>query len=379
LGTALAKVTKPSELGIVARKLERPQKFEDLPIFLKMIIFGPTGVGKTLLAASADKVLDLSPCLYYNIEGGETSILMSDKFIPNLWSIPVNDFRVSNMIYAQLCTYIKVRDAMRREPSAEEKSKIMKILAEENVKWGLPFEFLPKSCIFDSITELNKRIMDFIEGTDMTQPLLDFEPDMAQLQDWGKGSSATEKFLRAIRDLTFNIFLLAQDQLFKEETTGSVHIMPEMPGKLPGKIAAYYGTVGYYYMENEDRILLTQPKGRIRAKDQTNAFGKGIKNPDMQKIWDIFIGYKKKLFEATGTIESPKAIKPVDRTAAIAAATDPITPEKIKAPENNSSDANTTSISKAEAAKARIAAAKNKNKLTESVSGAEAQKEPQYL
>jgi hypothetical protein len=303
---ALAKITTPAQLGIQAKKLERPKKFEDFPLFLKMLIFGPSGIGKTILAATADDVEELSPSLYVSVENGEMSIMMYDKFTPDLWTIPFPDFRAANMVYALLCTYITVRDKLAETPTDPEKAKLMKLLAEENVKWGLPLDYLPKSVIVDSITEMNKRIMDFIGGIDCTVTAREFEPEMEQLQDWGKGSNATEKFLRALRDLPFHIFLIATDNLYKDESTGAVWVMPELPGKLPGKVSAYYEVVTYYMLKGKDRVLLMQPEGRIRCKDRTNAFGAGVKDPTMQKLWNIYIDYKRKLWELTGSVDTPK-------------------------------------------------------------------------
>jgi AAA domain len=124
-----------------------------------------------------------------------------------------------------------------------------------------------KSVIVDSITEVQKRLVDDISGID--QPTL---------QDWGIIGRNLEDMIRKFRDLTrhptapVNIVFLALSHLRDKETR------PFLKGQLELALPAFVDVVGFLYtVESQteankiERRMLLQPYNQIIAKDRTGA------------------------------------------------------------------------------------------------------------
>lgn len=123
------------------------------------------------------------------------------------------------------------------------------------------------SVVVDSLTEVQKRLVDDIAGTD--QPTL---------QDWGTIGRNLEDMIRKFRDLTFheskpiNVVLLCLSHLRDGETR------PFLKGQIELTLPAFVDVVGYLYTEVSttegnkiDRKMLIEPVNNIIAKDRTGA------------------------------------------------------------------------------------------------------------
>lgn len=126
-----------------------------------------------------------------------------------------------------------------------------------------------KSVIIDSITEVQKRLVDDVAGVD--QPTL---------QDWGTIGRQLEDMIRKFRDLTrhqtvpVNVVFLALAHLRDGETR------PFLKGQLELSLPAFVDVVGYLYAEASAeaqdagkllRRMLIEPHNKIIAKDRTGA------------------------------------------------------------------------------------------------------------
>lgn len=124
-----------------------------------------------------------------------------------------------------------------------------------------------KSVVVDSLTEVQKRLVDDIAGVD--QPTL---------QDWGTIGRNLEDMIRKFRDLTFhetrpiNVVLLCLSHLRDNETR------PFLKGQIELTLPAFVDVVGYLYTEQSqtdgnkiDRKMLIEPVNNIIAKDRTGA------------------------------------------------------------------------------------------------------------
>lgn len=127
-----------------------------------------------------------------------------------------------------------------------------------------------KSVVIDSLTEVQKRLVDDIAGVD--QPTL---------QDWGTISRQLEDMIRKFRDLIrhqtrpVNVLFLALSHLRDGETR------PFLKGQLELALPAFVDVVGYLYtdvVQSEGsgdqkmvRRMLIEPYNKIIAKDRTGA------------------------------------------------------------------------------------------------------------
>ena len=223
---------------------------------LKMLVYGPPGAGKTVLAASAADVPQMAPVLFVDIEGGVRSI--RDKQV----------------------------DLLRAKSFTE----IVQLL--EFLRAG-KHEY--KTVVIDSITEVQKLNMYEIMRKVMVQdPSRD--PDMPSLREYGKNTEQIRKLIRGYRDLTnVHTIFTALASEFKDERTGIVKTVPALSGKLASEIPGFLDIVVYLSVAEQNgkevRVLLTDMTSRILAKHRTPISGihlpKAIKNPTMAKIYQV--------------------------------------------------------------------------------------------
>ncbi len=122
-----------------------------------------------------------------------------------------------------------------------------------------------KSVIIDSLTEVQKRLVDNVSGVD--QPTL---------QDWGTIGRQLEDMIRKFRDLSrhqttpVNVIMLCLSHLRDGETR------PFLKGQLELSLPAFVDVVGYLYTQVSgteanklERFMLISPANKIIAKDRT--------------------------------------------------------------------------------------------------------------
>lgn len=195
--------------------------------YLKIGIYGDSGVGKTTLAASSPKPL------FINIEGGEAALLGRE----DISIIKVEDYRAVDKIYS----FLKSGD----------------------------HEF--ETVIIDSLTELQKRAMDMVlEGEGREMP---------HQGSWGQSMEYVRRTVRKFRDLNMHVIFIMGLADRKDGMTGMTTEMPNLPGKLGQEIPSYLDILGYMTMSIDaktktySRNLRVQPSARWRAKDRTGTLG----------------------------------------------------------------------------------------------------------
>jgi phage nucleotide-binding protein len=218
-------------------------KIEETPKFLKMIIYGESGVGKTVFASTAPN------CLFIDAEAGTMSI------------------RDAGVDVASVTKFHELLD-------------IFEYLKHEKHNY--------KSVVIDSLTEMMRKSMDEVMVVSAAKnPSQDIE--IPAQRDWGKNIEQTRKMIRAFRDLPMNVIFTCLTRETTDETTGVVTIRPALSGKLSIEAPGYIDVLGYLYTqsEKEDKIvrrLLVQPRGKYVAKDRTGKLGIVIDNPTYGKI-----------------------------------------------------------------------------------------------
>ncbi len=130
------------------------------------------------------------------------------------------------------------------------------------------------SIVIDSLSELQKRIIDEIVGT-----------DQMRIQDWGDLFRRGEQMVRSFRDLTRNpvkpvqcvVYVTGSVERGNEETS---KLRPYTQGQLGHTLPGFVDVVGYLQtvtMENGDegRVLKLHPSKEFVAKDRTHSFPEG--------------------------------------------------------------------------------------------------------
>jgi phage nucleotide-binding protein len=228
--------------------------------FLNILFYGESGVGKTILAASADAVAAMSPVLLIDFEAGTWSI--KDKY-PN-----VDILRPSK--WDDLGT---VWDTIRQNPS----------------RW--------RTIVIDSITEMQKFNMSGImKKLVIDKP--DRDPDVSGLQEYLKSGEQVRRFVRAMRDLPVNVIFTALDAADEDQQTHIRRTTPDLPGKLKGQVAGFLDIVGYYYKKRVGdeikRCLLVTGTDKQIAKDRSDKLPPVMVDPTMTEIHKTIFGTTEK-------------------------------------------------------------------------------------
>lgn len=217
-----------------------------------MLIYGSSGVGKTMLAGSADGVPDLRRVLFVDIEGGTLTLRNS--------------------------TYNEVE--IVRAKSWTDLQKIYEELYLGNHDF--------RTVVIDSLTECMKMSMDSVMRR-LVEENEERDADVPGIREWNINLEQTRKFVRRFRDLPVNTIFTALEKTDKNMRTGATKRMPSLSGKVASEIAAFLDIVAYLYskeLENENkRMLLTGHTEDTVAKDRTGLLPMIIDNPTMEVLY----------------------------------------------------------------------------------------------
>lgn len=197
------------------------QTFKPENSYIKALIYGPSGAGKTTFAATAPNPI------FASSEKGLMSI------------------RHLSPQFAEINSLQDLKD-------------LYNFLKNEK------HEF--ETCVIDSITEINDIIKTEIETKNKRN---------MQLQDWGILQKEIKDILRKFRDLPMHIIFLAQETTEKDEEK-IVKYLPSLNGKSATEIAYYMDTVGYCFIDKlGNRKIGTMPNEKYLTKDRTNVIEGG--------------------------------------------------------------------------------------------------------
>lgn len=246
-------------------------KVKEAPVFTNMLIYGPWGAGKTLLAATAYDLPEMRNVLHVNVEGGKSTLL---ETYPDIDIVDVSEWAQLSELYGAL-----------RTP-------------------GHGYQ----TCIIDTLDEVQKISMSTVMREMMRMetaknPDTERTLDNPGLREFGRNLEQMRRFIRMFRDLPMNVIFTAHSFIDEDERTKKRERKPNFMGKMKDEAPSYVDAVFYLGVSPSkdgvgERVLLTDSNGEILAKSRSRKLSdlKLVKNPTMADLY----------YELTNTVPGPK-------------------------------------------------------------------------
>ncbi|MGA2412724.1 MAG: AAA family ATPase [Candidatus Binataceae bacterium] len=246
----------------------------DLQPYIKGLLYGKPGAGKTFFSAQASKVPAMSPCLVMTPDATEADTLR--EAAPDAVHAKINNFEEFWDIYRACAVGLDDPDK-------------------------IPF----KTIIMDTGTEAQKMNMRDI----MAKLMITGRPgggevnmDVPSVREWGQSSSEMRRILRSFRDLPVNFIVNCHEQESRDNR-GVNWYKPDLPGKLTNQVAGMFSLVGYVYINakyekqdgrnvvvDEKRCLLTGFVDGFVTKSRAGTLPRVMEDPQMATLYELITG-----------------------------------------------------------------------------------------
>lgn len=250
--------------------------------YLKMMIYGDYGTGKTTFAGSSEDVKGMKDVLVIDAESGNLSLANR-----NIDVIPVREYSQFARVHEFLRLHCKYRD----EKNKEALIKLETMFRDEEVATPKVW----RTVVIDSLSEVQKYCMYQLLGIKIGEQKLDLLPDSPEFKEWGQSAEMIRLLVRSFRDLPMNVIFVCSQRVEQDEQK-KMHYGPALPGKLANEVQGFLDVVGYLAVDNRQtqeglittRRLFIQPSKVYQAKNRlTQAPVAYIDDPTMQKLIDL--------------------------------------------------------------------------------------------
>jgi len=266
-----------------AKKKAKPDATNQ-DMYLKMMVHGPVGVGKSTLGVSGFDDPRLTPGLFLDFEGGRLAIRSKTRYIDleDVGKLEPEEGRLDAVSIQSWADFVKVHRLL----SVDEP----------------PYKYV---CI-DSLTEVGSLSLMGIVGTTLMQQI-STDPASIELQHFGKHNAQMEALVKAYRDLAVHVLLVCGTNAKKNPSTKVDQLMPMLVGQQVTKLPGLVDVVGFMEVDEEVaevdependietgdevtfRVLHTAPSQKYIAKDRSEgeSLGGDLREPTLPMILDL--------------------------------------------------------------------------------------------
>lgn len=273
-------------------------------MYLKALIYGDYGMGKTFLAGTSVGVPEMRDVLLINAESGDLT-LDSDAYPFHLIdSVRVKDYKTVGRVFDYLKLHCALRDKVG--PEADQKLRELEALHKGVEASSIKVPRRYRTVIIDSLTEVEVYCMNQLLGvSDATR--LDEEVAGAEWAEYKRNHGMVQRMIRNFRDLPMHVIMTCARNYVQDDQKRFSY-SPAMTGKLSSQVQGFMDLVGYLVslQATEDgqpnpRRLFVQPGPRHSAKCRFSRFkGNYFDNPSIGGI-----------LKTVGLLGSTTPVKPV--------------------------------------------------------------------
>jgi len=250
--------------------------------YIKAIVYGRFGVGKTYLAGTSQDVKEMTNVINIDAEGGN-KVLDDRGDIP---TVEVRNYDKLNYVYEYLRAHCLFRD----------RNDIENLKKSEAWFRGIDVKSIKKPTIYntvtiDSISEVVKYCFYKKLGIDIETTKLDIFSAAPEYKDRYSVIDNITLMIRKFRDLPMHVIFVSASKYHKDELGRMIYTL-NIEGALANDIQGFVDHVGYYTLEinenEEHRYLLLKPGATYQAKNRFKNFaGRYLTDPIMQDIYDL--------------------------------------------------------------------------------------------
>lgn len=257
--------------------------------YLKMLVYGQPGAGKTLLTGSSIDIPSMKDVFLINAEGGDMTLRDTD-IIEHTEDFDWSVANVQSMSDVQ--NIIKVVTAHARARAEKDWDKVKKINADMGIPEDVDKKF--RTIIIDSLTEIEQYNFEKLLGQEANRAsgTLNFDSKTAEFKEYKQNHAIINLFTRHFRDLPCHLLVIC-GEVYAENDDKMQKFGPKLTGKLVTSLPAYFDVVGRLEAtENRaekrlDRKLHVQPSNRWYAKNRRSCFKEPMMlNPTMRTIME---------------------------------------------------------------------------------------------
>lgn len=242
-------------------------KAQERSDWLNMMIYAPSGWGKTTMGGSAQAVEGMSPVLSIDAEGGSESLRHS---YPDVEVVRIKSWEQSVNVYSDI--YYQVSNGT----------------------------FPYNTILIDSLNEYQKySMLSIMEMVVREHPERDIE--VPSKREYLINLEQMRRMVRGFRDLEVHTIFTCLSSSYRDDLTGKVNNEPLLTGKFQKEVPALIDEVWFGYKRQigvgdeaeMTRFLLTDSTDTTIAKSRNGKLPISLQEPTMAQIYKYLRGEKK--------------------------------------------------------------------------------------
>ena len=207
----------------------KPQHIHQLSAYRTIVIFGPSGGGKTTLAATSPKP--------YFVDSNDGLLVLDQR--PEFEHVRGNKFR-------GMKTLDRVLEHFRGQRKPD---------------WSKLFQ----SCVWDHMDDIQSNILEEL-GLKGAERDGRRDPDLLEQRDWGKMANQLRRYIRAFKQVSVHKILICGE---REDYEGRMR--PALQGQLKEQLPYFCDEILYLdVLKNGSRRLYLDPTERFIAKSRAH-------------------------------------------------------------------------------------------------------------